>query len=232
MSSLIVKPRFDVIFLIISSDDLPCYSKMREYARRYFNLYKESIKYFFVQFDELLDCNIKEDNDFLYCKGRESIIPGMIQKTKMAMNYVNDHYDYDLFIRTNLSSFWNLNNLLRIKKLLPLSNYAGGIIMFNSFISGTGIILSKDVCIKLANTISTNNNYEDVYISRTLQQLGYTLNNLTKINMNMHFLINDNNTVLPDNFNDILYFRIKNNDRNHDIRLMDILCQKIYNCRV
>lgn len=30
---------YDFIFLIISSDDLECYAKMRDYARKYFKLY-------------------------------------------------------------------------------------------------------------------------------------------------------------------------------------------------
>jgi hypothetical protein len=224
--------KYDVLFLIISSDDLPCYSKMREYARLYFSLYNKSIKYFFIQFDESLDCDVREVNDFLYFKGKESIIPGIIEKTKMAMKYVNEHYDYDFLIRTNLSSFWNLNNLLAIKKLLPLSNYAGGAIMFNTFISGTSIILSKDVCIKLVNTISTNRNYDDVYISSTLRKLGYKLNDVKNVNMMMHMLVNDSDNVIPDDINNILYFRIKNTDRNDDIRMMEILCQRIYFCNV
>jgi hypothetical protein len=232
MTTEMTSVKYDFLFLIISSDDLPCYSKMREYARLYFSLYNTSIKYLFIQFDESLDCDVRENNDFLYFKGRESITPGMIEKTKRAMEYVNKRYDYDYLIRTNLSSFWNLTNLLKIKKLLPLTNYAGGVIVENRFISGTGIILTKDVCIKLANTIFTDYNFEDVYISITLQELGYTLNNLNKINMNMHMLVNDSDNVIPDDINNILYYRIKNSDRNNDIRMMELLCQRIYICSV
>ena len=219
---------FDFIFLIISSDDLECYAQMKKYARNYFNLYKKQIKYFFIELKEDLECDIHEKDDIIFVKGRECINPGMYIKTIKSMQYINQNYNYDFLIRTNLSSFWNLNNLLILKEQLPINNFCGGYIIFNSFISGTGIILSKDVCIRLSNTIFESNTNEDVFISNLLIKLGYSLFNIT--NYRMEHLINgiDNTNHISD-MNNILYFRIKNSDRNIDVQLFNILSNTIYN---
>ena len=44
----------------------------------------------------------------------------------------------------------------------------------------------------------------------------------------MYYLIGDEKNVIPENKNDILYFRIKNKNRQRDIELFKILLQDIY----
>jgi hypothetical protein len=221
--------KYDFIFLIISSDDLECYSKMRYYARNYFKLYNTQIKYFFIELKEDLNCDLCEDNDYIYVKGTESIAPGIYIKTIKSMKYINENYNYDFIVRTNLSSFWNLNNLLLLKNNLSHVNFCGGYIIFNRFISGTGIILSKDVCINLSKELNIGNENDDVHISALLCQFNYTLNNISQYKM--EYLINnigciDNYTIdIPST----LYFRVKNIDRNNDIELFKSLYDKIYN---
>ena len=225
--------QYDFIFLIISSDDLECYSKMRHYARSYFNLYNTQIKYFFIEFKEDLNCDICEVNDYIYVKGTESITPGMYIKTIKCMKYINDNYKYDFIVRTNLSSFWNLNNLLSLKNNLPYTNFCGGYIIFNLFISGTGLILSKDVCINLSKELVINDTVtEDVYISRVLCDLGYSLHNISQYKL--EYLIN-NTGCISDYIIDIpstLYFRVKNMDRNYDIELFNSLYNIIYKSNI
>ena len=221
--------KYDFIFLIISSDDFESYSKMRYYARNYFKLYKTQIKYFFIELKEDLDCDVSEKEDFIYVKGTECITPGMYIKTIKAMKYINEKYNYDFLIRTNLSSFWNLSNLLCLKNNLPCSNFCGGYILFNLFISGTGIILSKDVAINLSKELIVVFEYEDVYITRLLRELGYTLINISQYKMeylcNNTFCIDDYTLDIPNT----LYFRIRNtNGRDIDIEMFKSLYDKIY----
>ena len=225
--------KYDFIFLIISSDNLECYKHMRNYSRKYLNLYKKQIKYFFIEFKEDLDCDIYENDDIILVKGKEHLTPGVYIKTIKCIKYINENYDYDFLVRTNLSSFWNLNNLLNLKEHLNLNNFCGGYIIFNSFISGTGIILSKDVSINLSINIYETDMNEDVFISALLQYLGYNLTDLNNNikNYQMEYLINDIdniNHILP-KINNSLYFRIKNNDRNIDLQLFNILSNTIYN---
>ena len=227
--------KFEFIFLIISSDDLTCYLGMREFIKKYFILYEDKIKYFFIELSDDLDCEICEKNDYIYVKGHECITPGVYIKTMKSMNYVNENYDYDFLIRTNVSSFWNLKNLFDLKPVLPLNNFAGGIILsypnINDFITGTGIILSKDVCINLSKTITIVNEFEDVYIGQLLVQLGYILTNISDYTTWKLLINNVNNNIdflSEKDIKNTLYYRIKNIDRNIDLILFDLLYKKIY----
>ena len=226
--------KYDFIFLIASSDDLECYAKMRPFTRKYFDLYKDKIKYFFIELVEDLDTELCEKEDYLFIKGQESIIPGIYIKTIKSIKYINENYNYDYLIRTNLSSFWNLNNLLNLNKNIPFNNFAGGFIPFGEFISGTGIMLSKDVSVNLCSTVSKIlypiDEYDDVYISKLLCYMGYSLTDVQTISpYRWGFFINDNLSIPMNEIDTTLYYRIKNNDRNIDVQLHDILCKLIYN---
>ena len=219
--------KYEIIFLIISSDDLEVYSKMREFHKLYFPLYNEKIKMFFLEFDSKMECEICEKGEYIYVKGTESITPGVLIKTMTAMKYINEKYDYDFLIRSNLSSFWNLNNVLLLKNTLPLFDYCGGFVLWNSFITGTGIILSRDVCINfLNNTQIEYETTEDVYTSMILKSKKYSLQDIK--NYKWYHLTN-NETDVPNDIENILYYRIKNPDRNYDIELFSKLCKQIYN---
>ena len=102
---------------------------------------------------------------------------------------------------------------------------------FDLFLSGTGIILSKDVCIHLSKEIIINNQMDDVLISKVLCQLGYTLTNIYQYKLEM---LTNNTGCINDYAIDIpstLYFRVKNIDRINDIELFNSLCDKIYNVK-
>jgi hypothetical protein len=89
---------------------------MRYYLSKYFSLYKTQIKYFFIEMKNTLDCEICEIDNYIYTKGEETFIPGIYIKTMKTIKYINEKYDYDFIVRTNLSTFWNLNNLMILKK--------------------------------------------------------------------------------------------------------------------
>jgi hypothetical protein len=220
---------YDFIFLIISSDDLECYSKMRLYAKQYLSLFKDKIKFFFIELRNDLDVDICEKDDYIFVKGEESIRPGISVKTIESMKYVNENYKYDYLIRTNLSTLWNVNNLLNFKKSLPKYNFAGGFIMFNTFISGTGIILSEDVSIELCKSFLITDEYDDVVISNLIRKLGYSLFNISDYRIEY---LTDNNPdkILHTDIENILYYRIKNDkDRNIDLQLFKRIFSSLYN---
>lgn len=172
---------------------------MRDIARNYFSLFQYNIKIFFIE--------LKNIWIVIYIKGDESIIPGIYIKTIKSMEYINNNYEYDYVIRTNLSSFWNLNKALEMKPLLPKEIFCGGIINYHSqtFISGTGIMLSKDICQKLVNLgiIETEYN-DDVIIVMTLtNNLNLQLMSINDLNYTMKYYI-DNVGYIPDNNETIL----------------------------
>jgi len=226
--------KYDFIFLSVSDDSLPCYSEMRQFAREYFSLYKENVKIFFIELKNDLECDVCEKDDYIYVKGEECITPGMYIKTIKSMEYVNNNYDYDFLIRTNLSSFWNLKNLFTLKKSLPLTNFAGGFIICELFISGTGIILSKDVCINLVNLgIDYHTMYhynEDVYIGILLEySLNISLCDINNFNYMLKWCIDGDANVAMNDIENVLYYRIKNDmDRTIDLQIFSTLYKFVY----
>lgn len=216
----------NVIFLIIASDDNSCYGNMKNILNLYYKKYEKShnLKYFFVYLDESITDNILVKKNNIYVKGKESIVPGIITKTMTALKYINNNYDYDILVRTNLSSFYNLENLYSLldSSIFEPDNVAIGYRPFNSFISGTSIILSKTIALRLYNQYNNNNRYassnsnsnDDVLISDILKQLGIRLTSLPSTS-DIKMMIDINNP-LPDDISNILFFRVKSQDRMYD----------------
>jgi hypothetical protein len=149
-------------------------------------------------------------------------------------------------LRTNLSSIWNISKLLSLYNEIPKSNFFGGYVIFNSFVSGTGIFISRDLIEKLLK-INTNyfNVLDDVAISTHMKNQGIKMtdfNILTNYKMNYQVLnenetdinafthknnnLEINNTTYID---DILYFRVKNNTIERDLFITKKIIKKIYN---
>jgi hypothetical protein len=213
-----------IISLIIYSDDLPQYKELMELSR----IYNEKMnklydyKHFYIQLKEDLMNDYEENGDMLCFKGKDSIIPGIYDKTMRAIKYLDEKYEYDYILRTNVSSFFNIHKLFSFSESFPKSG-ATGILIFDSFLSGTGIILSKDVASKLS-TYPNQNIHDDVLISSYLKQF----TNITPFPDNrMFYLCSDkNNNISSDK--EILYYRVKNNDRNIDIIMFKQLLECIY----
>jgi hypothetical protein len=233
------------IFLIISSSDHPIYEQFKKLHRVYLKNYKPLIKYFFVEFREQEEMVI-EDNDFIYVKGEESINPGMILKTGKAIEYINNTYNYEFIVRTNLSTLFHMPNLFEYLHGIPNTNSCGGF-NYRSFITGTGVILSRDV----ANQIVENLFYfdivkhnEDLIISAILNKLqipyyncrifykwGLVIEEEPEKYGEYHFIDTSGTEYKDIDFPDnILHFRIKNlTNRNKDIYYFKLLLNKIYN---
>jgi hypothetical protein len=225
----------NIILLILVSEDNKCYNEMKIIVNSYCNLYKDShnLKYFFIQLNESIPDSILVKENNIYVRGKESIIPGILKKTMEPLNYINNNYDYDIVIRTNLSSFYNLDNLYRLTdtKMFDNNNIAIGYRPFNSFISGTSIILSKINALKLCNYSLYNNNNanDDVIISDILKRIGIPLISLPT---NYHeLLMIDINQQVPDDISNILFFRVKSLNRMYDVDVFKQLYKRIYNLK-
>ena len=222
-----------IIFLIISSNDQDVYLQMKLLSTKYYHLYS-NIKHFFIEFKNDIAESIIEENNFLYVKGDETVIPGMYQKTMKAIEYLSNNYTYDYIVRTNLSSFWNIPNLFKLCDTFPKTNFAGGY-NIQGFISGTGIIMSPDVATRLYRTPYIPMIHEDVAISEVFRVYNIPIYNITEYKWG--FLVPPTD-ILPSNcryldvddsnIDDILNFRIKNADRNLDIIYFKILLIRLY----
>ena len=190
------------------------YEKMR---------YEYDMNYFYVQYQPDQVEDVVEMDHHIYLKGKEEFSK-IYEKTIAAIQYLNETYSYEYIIRTNISSFWNIPKLFTFT--FPSTKCLSGILTFNSFMSGTGIIMSSDMCQLLVEK-EPHNCYDcdDVFISHKLAAYApfHKLDNSM-----MYYLIGDEKNVIPENKNDILYFRIKNKNRQRDIELFKILLQDIY----
>jgi len=244
-----------IIILILSSQG-EVYDKFKEYQTNYLSKFVDSnklVNFFFVEFtnNTTNDTNNTgsaettiEKGNTIYVKGTESINPGMIIKTAEAIKYINNHYDYDFLFRTNLSTFINVNNLLEFTSKLSKVNTCAGF-SFSGFITGTGMIMSKDVSQIVAHSyvnFNYNNIHEDVLISSILGHFkvkyvnpdtdyswGLIIDNETSDSFpNFIYYITNGEIKQFDWKCNTLHWRIKNgNDRNIDLEYFKMLEQFI-----
>lgn len=148
----------NVLILIISSTNLPSY----EYNKRVWNSYMNkhpNIDSYFIEYrgETGDDQEIILENNTLYFKGEESF-SNILSKTYYSFHYFINQTEkkYDFFVRTNLSTVWDLNALMHFLEGLSSKEriYSGVKMPFYNlesleywfkFVSGIGIILSRDV---------------------------------------------------------------------------------------
>jgi hypothetical protein len=230
------------IFVILhGADDVECkkdaliYEQMHDLSIQYYEKMRLTydIDYFYVRYRPEQEDDLVELEHHIYLKGKEEFSK-LYEKSVAAIRYLSATYSYDYIIRTNISSFWNIPTLFTLT--FPSTQCLSGIVIFNSFISGTGIIISSDICQKLLSTElagcyrcddpSTCYLCDDRFISHTL--INYAPFHGLHTNM-MWYLTNDEKNVIPENKNDILYFRIKNGqNRQRDVELFKILLRDMY----
>tara|TARA_B110000208_G_C11798090_1_gene440567 strand:+ start:4318 stop:5190 length:873 start_codon:yes stop_codon:yes gene_type:complete len=247
-----------VILVIASRSNI--YDKMIneywKYLINYCNIKHKNIKIFLIFGNNVNvnDLSISNKN-ILVLDCEESYIPGILTKTLKSFKFIKNNYDFKYILRTNLSSFIILEKLTKYINKLPENNiYCGKIvdapkednatgIYWNLnedhpllFISGSGILLSKDNIDHILNYYDNKkiryDLIDDIEIGRILkgkekQELAYIeiINN--DKNLDVIKLINNNQN------NNKYQVRIKNeNDRNLDIKFMKILTNYFYKDKI
>ncbi len=95
----------------------------------------------------------KKNYDLVYEDIFENNYPGMITKTLRAFDDINKNYSYDFLIRTNLSTFWDLNLLEKRLDKLPKQKCLTGTNVkmkdkennFYHYIAGYDMVMSRDL---------------------------------------------------------------------------------------
>lgn len=216
------KKFYKIIFIVIASDT-DYYNKNKKILNKFMNSNKD-VKTFYIY------CNKKKLNndENLYFNCNESLRPGILQKTIQAFQYINKHYNYDYIVRTNLSTFWNINHLLQQIKKLPKEKCLAGQ-KCRSFISGTGIILSHDLVNILINDKNklNYNNADDVEISHYLHN-NYNIKYINEPRFDEYKKsVPKNKKSVPKDFTS---FRVKTKkNRNLDSHKMFKLWNFLYN---
>ena len=226
------------VILIIASnlETNDRYKTAYESWKKYMNKHK-NIDCYFLELKEDLDNNLIKKGNHIYIKGKEDFTPGILNKTMIAMNSMKNDYDY--FIRTNISTLWNLDKLYPFLMKLPKNDvhysnsvWPEGNQSPSDYGQGTNIIISKDIAIKICDMYQK---YKDKpydqwpnYKERCNNMLddpiiGYMIEHVSGVDMygyefdedNKYFIQEfDNNEknweILLNNHPDAYGFRVKN----------------------
>ena len=149
-----------ILNLILYSPS-PSYNQMMEYIRKYMKT--TGIPYFFYCFDSEIQTSYEVRNDMLLLKGKETYIPGILEKTLLAMEISLSLFpEVEFIVRSNVST---VCNFFRLQQCLQehTFDYAGSKIFTLNwidpvngikdsthhglrYIAGTGIVLSRKAC--------------------------------------------------------------------------------------
>lgn len=152
---------YDIILLVIASRSNIYDKLMQIYWKPLIkhlkeNNYKIKIFLIFGNNNKLNELKISSE-DIIITDTSESVIPGILIKTLNSYRYIEENYSYKHILRTNLSSFFIIDNLIKISKNLPNENaYAAVIGKYRNnknilFGSGAGFWLSRDYVLFVLN---------------------------------------------------------------------------------
>lgn len=135
--------RYRAVVLVLASHQSELYRNCRRVWLQYYTR-EPSIKVFFVYGQGSLPYSERTSADLVYEDIPETYNPGMILKTHRAIQEINAQYEYDFFIRTNLSTFWDFVALLEHLDTLPDTLcYSGhGPHGGDTYLSGTDTIVN------------------------------------------------------------------------------------------
>ena len=177
--------------MLVIYNPSPLYDSQRDFWRR-----TMKTPYYFIKFDTV--DTITLEGDTLLIPGIESY-EGIITKTLDALEYFLQRDSYDFIIRTNISSIWDYPRLITHLSTLPssgvYSGLCGGSRGSMNFVSGSGIIFTPDVCMKLLGArefIKTIQTIDDVDIGFTCEHLGIPVTHGSRQD-----IIDDTTEILP-----------------------------------
>ena len=146
--------------LVLYSDDKD-YNQMKEITDKYYKKF-DNVTTIYYKFDKDITNKYEMEGNLLKIKGTESYLPGILDKTVKAMEYVVDNkYDCDYLVRSNISTIVDFELLDKELSKKPIE-YGGGLInelkMIDKsggivddtyfglkYASGTAIVFSKNI---------------------------------------------------------------------------------------
>ena len=228
------------INLVLYSDNEE-YGEMKEITQKYYKKF-ENVKTIYYKFDDKINEEYLMEGNVLKIKGKESYVPGILEKTVKALEYVVT-YNYDYLVRSNISTIVDFKLLDEEIQKNPIE-YGGGLINNlqnldeNSgikddtyfglkYVSGTAIIMSK----KTLTTMIENKN-----------EINYKIVDDVSIGVLMHFLKKEPALIKEGSFlmvseengdtekiikmiseKPYIFYRNRNSDRKTDVKQMRII---------
>jgi len=219
-----------LVALVLANDNAE-YNEMQRLWRIYMNKHP-NITSFFIKYKEDLIEDVMINEDVIFIKGNETMIPGCLDKTIRSIEFLLKNMDFDFILRTNMSSVFDF------KKVYGLLNenieYSGVINYYNNkqnkYVSGAGILLNKKTCIELIDTkMSLNYNIvDDIAIGELLTKKESII--ITPLTRCEAFNYKDNLMLITqDTIKDFYHFRCKSDGKhNTTIEIMKKVIELIY----
>jgi len=143
------------LILVIANDNPPVYVEMQSLWREWINKNKEHCYCYFVKMEETSDSDIAiriaEEENTIYIRGTECFVPGILEKTMIAVEYCLQCFpDVSSIIRTNLSSVILLDKLDYLSFDETVRGYTGQhfdyvLNRYIPFISGAFIYACREI---------------------------------------------------------------------------------------
>lgn len=221
------------------------YNKMYELTNKYYSKFS-NVKTIYYKFDENIVNDYELRKNILHIKGKETYIPGILDKTIKAFQYIIDNnYNFDYVIRSNISTIVDFNLLTLYLQETPIQ-FGGGLkngvtsdknhpdLENLIFASGTSIILSKTTLKELLNKKHhiRNDLIDDVSIGVLMRDY---LQNIKQhyIPENRFIFISDENgerskilDIIKDN--SYIFYRNRQSNRKTDIKQMEIIIEYLH----
>jgi hypothetical protein len=136
-----------LLLLIIDSDGDPIYAKLRHIWSLYMHSDPKNIESYFIRSNPNMAVDYLIEGDTIFLRAEDSLVPGVITKTVMALEALSSRIgtEFNFIIRSNLSSFYIFNQLLKYIEGLPTTKCYSGSVLNSYSVSGCGYIISSDV---------------------------------------------------------------------------------------
>jgi hypothetical protein len=217
------------LIILILANDSETYLECQKLWKFYMNSHP-NVKSYFIKYNPDLIEDIKLENDNLFIKGHESLIPGCLDKTIKSIEFCLKNLEFDFIFRTNMSSVVDLNKLTNL--LENYNNQISGVIGLHrniKFASGAGMLICKKFCNYLIlNKQSLNYNIiDDLSIGIFCENHNVQICPLTRFETYNY----ENNLVVisKELIKDYYHFRCKSRiNNNNTLLLMNKIIDLIY----
>jgi hypothetical protein len=212
---------------------------MYDLTKKYYSKFS-NVKTIYYRFDENIINEYELNDDILLIKGKETYIPGILEKTVSAFKYIENHYKFDYMIRSNISTIVDFDLLIEYLQGTPVQ-YGGGLKNIISgdknhpdlenlvYASGTSILFSKSVLKEFLNKKQhiRKDLIDDVSIGLLMRD--------HLPNINQHYIPENRFLFIPDVNGDsskiidvirdksYIFYRNRQPDRKTDVTQMEII---------
>ena len=149
--------QYKIIILIIAShgDGQEYYDLFKKCWEEYMNRFPE-VKCFFLYSDETIESDILINKNSITHKSKECLTPGILHKTNAGKYFCHKKFKYDYLLRTNLSSFVHIPNLLNYLETKERNKLWITNLEIMGLISDTNMIAYEEILAKLKSQNENN----------------------------------------------------------------------------